>query len=268
MWKKPLCVLLCFSQPLQSYAKTIREIEGGENKIVGVNTALGFSTILEFDSKPISAVVGDQDAFKLEFVGQSITVKPLIPHAQSNLFVFTEYDRFNCTLRAGSATNVDYIVKIKAAHPSLPGDVADSKRRVPDEKPTEFGRREIHQGASWGGFTLTIQRLVQVKGLDPSRAVTVIEVKLVTKNKPYAFSPQSLGVKQSGHFATIESIYLDSLNLRFRQAVHGKIVLLSQDFKPQNQFAVVFAVPGRKAPHRIEVALRSQRRQQPNKKGK
>src|SRR5260221_731277 len=109
MLERLICLLLCISVPLDSYAKNLRQLQFNENQVAEIHTALGFSTILEFPSRPISAVLGDQDSFKLEYVGNSITIKPLVAHAKSNLFVFTEFERFNCTLRAGSSDDVDYV---------------------------------------------------------------------------------------------------------------------------------------------------------------
>jgi hypothetical protein len=44
-----------------AYAASIREVKGTNRSLIPIQTALGFSTILEFQSKPLSAVLGDQD---------------------------------------------------------------------------------------------------------------------------------------------------------------------------------------------------------------
>ena len=74
-------ILLLFARP--TLAASIREIKGTTRSLIAIQTAIGFSTILEFQSKPLSAVLGDQDGFKLEYVGNSITLKPLIHGAKS-----------------------------------------------------------------------------------------------------------------------------------------------------------------------------------------
>jgi len=92
----------------------IHEVQCSSNKLIPIHTALGFSTILEFESKPTSAVLGDQDGIKLEYVGNSITLKPLIGGSHTNLFVFTEIDRYNFTIQTRSSSLVAYIVRIKS----------------------------------------------------------------------------------------------------------------------------------------------------------
>ena len=122
---------LLFGLPWQSsvQANVIRRIEADEDKVALVRTAVGFSTILEFPSKPLSAVLGDQDSFKLEYVGNSITVKPLVSGATSNLFVFTEYNRFTCTLKSGAKSDVDDILQDRAIGLKKETHKAEMRRR-------------------------------------------------------------------------------------------------------------------------------------------
>lgn len=265
MLKNALCILLCFINPLESYAKTIRQIEADESKVVGIHTALGYSTIVEFTSKPISAVLGDQDAFKLEYVGNSITVKPLVAHARSNLFVFTEYDRFNCTLLTGNPAEVDYIVKVTAPHPSYPVQAVGQVRNDEGPAAPTIHSKAVNKAAAFGGFVLKIASVAHVPGGAQGRAVTIIEVELSSKHDAYQFSGASVGVRQARQFLNIESLYLDALEIGPRnQAVHGKIVLLDQDIRKSMPLAVVFAVPAKKSTknrkgttHRLEVTLGS-----------
>src|SRR5690606_8679065 len=84
-----------------------------QEKVSRVWTALGYSTVIELPSKPLQAVLGDQDAFKLEFVGQSVTLKPLLPGARSNLFIFTEWGRFPFLISTGAATHADFLVRVR-----------------------------------------------------------------------------------------------------------------------------------------------------------
>ena len=58
-----ICVALgivLILSPRNSLAASIREIKGTNRSLIPIQTALGFSTILEFQSKPLSAVLGDQ----------------------------------------------------------------------------------------------------------------------------------------------------------------------------------------------------------------
>lgn len=259
--KRPRLALLFFSMALllhgYSHANSIRSVSVTDNEIIRVKTALGYSTILEFTSRPISAVLGDQDAFKLEYVGKSITIKPLIPRAKSNLFVFTEFEHFNCQIVTGPSESVDYIIRIRAKEPSIEGYTVSHTGAEPVGKTTSMVMTRIQKTGSYDGFSVTVTSTLKSRGPQNPRSVMLIEFDLRTKKKPYAFQPASLGVKQSGRFINLESMYLDHLEITpGGQSVHGKIALLAQDFNSSKPVTLVFAVPDRKSEektHRIEV---------------
>ena len=246
--------------PIQALSRSIRTVVTDDTNVTVIHTAVGYSTILEFESKPISAVLGDQDSFKLEYVGNSITIKPLIPRTKSNVFIFTEYARFNCQLVSGPANEVDYIVRIRPNVKAYPVEVAGAKPLAapPPEEPVQFVTKAIHKSASYNGITLTVISVARERDVSKPRSVTLIDFELSSKKSPYAFQAQSIGVKQGGKFLNLESLYLDNLELApGNLPVRGKLALLSQDFKSSSSVTLVFAVPNSnnpKAIHRIEVS--------------
>ena len=251
--------LILFSRG--SLAAGVREVKISGDAVIPIRTAPGFSTILEFSSKPISAVLGDQDAFKLEYVGNSITIKPIVERAKSNLFIFTEFDRYNCKLSTVPQRDVDYIVRIKAKREQTPIG----------ENPGEAGVRSpaietisipIRRSGTYSGFTFSVDRITRDRRSGNPRSAAVIDFTLSSTRKYYAFSPGSLGVKQSGKYLAAESIYLDQLFVAPGSKVHGKIALLSQDYAANFPLAIVFAVPALKPTrkthvYRIEVVARA-----------
>lgn len=48
----------------------------------------GFSSILEFEEAPTQVVLGDQNYFQIERLNRSIVIKPLVPYATTNMFVY------------------------------------------------------------------------------------------------------------------------------------------------------------------------------------
>ncbi len=48
----------------------------------------GFSSILEFEETPSQVVLGDQNLFQVEKLKSSIVLKPLVPFATTNMFVY------------------------------------------------------------------------------------------------------------------------------------------------------------------------------------
>src|ERR1035441_4767317 len=103
-----LFLLLSFAQ-----ASQVKELKLKPQEVGIVNTAVGYSTVVQLSQKPLNVVIGDQSAFRVEFINDSITLKPLRPGAKTNLFIFTENDRFNLTIRVGKASAVDYVVRVR-----------------------------------------------------------------------------------------------------------------------------------------------------------
>lgn len=48
----------------------------------------GFSSILEFEEAPTQVVLGDQNLFQVEKLERAIVIKPLVPYAMTNMFVY------------------------------------------------------------------------------------------------------------------------------------------------------------------------------------
>lgn len=92
--------------------KKARSLALKDGDVGEVRTALGYSTILQFDLDLTSVVVGDQDSFKVEYVGDGLTIKPVVSGVKSNLFVFTDYDRFNFKIIGTSADQADFLVML------------------------------------------------------------------------------------------------------------------------------------------------------------
>jgi hypothetical protein len=257
----PASLVACFLSALSlslstAQGSSIRTVTADDGSIVLVNTALGYSTILEFESKPLSAVLGDSDSFKLEYVGNSITLKPLIAHAKSNLFVFTESDRFSCRIQTVPPVEVDYILRIHTRDRSYP--IGGS---VNAAKPVTV---RIDRSFTYDGYTLTLLSKTQDADQHNPHAITILDFELSSRERPYAFQSTSIGVKQGERYITSESLYLDALEIAPGQPpVRGKVAVFAQDFKPRTSITLVFGVPEREHPastHRIEVSTRPARR--------
>lgn len=91
----------------------VRRVEIYNDQIVTVKTAIGIATIIQVPDRPNSIVVGDQNAFKVEYLDQAITIKPIIPSAKSNLYIYTDYRRFNVQLVTSSEGTADYVVYLE-----------------------------------------------------------------------------------------------------------------------------------------------------------
>ena len=93
---------------------SIRTVAASRTEVVTIHTAIGFSTLLEFDVRPKGVIVGDQDAFKVEYTSMGIALKPLVKKAKTNLLVTTEYGDFRFLILSGSVTAADFVVKVQS----------------------------------------------------------------------------------------------------------------------------------------------------------
>lgn len=92
-----------------AFAKTARTINLNTNAVPTIRCALAHSTLLRFASRPTSIVAGDQDAFKIEYVGPNVSIKPLVSDASTNLFVFFDNRSYSFDLRTVQGPS-DYLV--------------------------------------------------------------------------------------------------------------------------------------------------------------
>jgi len=222
--------------PILTQANAVREVVSVSDSLITIHTTLGYSTILEFQEKPVSSILGDQDAFKLEYVGNSITLKPLFANAHSNLFVYTGFERFNFSLVTSPLSNTDYVVRITKSGGEK------SPQSEPHTEKSPYLLIQINQKSSKDDFTLKVDEIDLARDSSDPRSASLIKFNLASSGDTYKFIPASLGVKQSGQFLDIESIYLDRTETSKNLApVNGVIALLNQQWKRNDNLTLVFA---------------------------
>src|SRR5687768_5746145 len=92
----------------------VRRVVVQGDQIVTVRTAIGIATIIQVPDSPNSDVVGDQSSFKVEYLDRAITIKPLISGAKSNLYVYTDWKRYNVQLISGLESAADFIIYLES----------------------------------------------------------------------------------------------------------------------------------------------------------
>lgn len=81
---------------------------------------LGFSTILEFEENPTQVVLGDQNFFQVERLGKSIVIKPLVPYATTNMFVYFKSKETRLfLLKASEESEPTYYKKFQTFLPKM-----------------------------------------------------------------------------------------------------------------------------------------------------
>lgn len=100
------------------FAGKIRTVEVSATKMRTINLKLGQSTVLRFREKPIKVVVGNQNYFNIEFIGNDITIQPQGP-VKTNLFVYGEYHTFGFILNARASSQYDDLVNVLWKSPRI-----------------------------------------------------------------------------------------------------------------------------------------------------
>lgn len=200
-------VVAALIAPLTSFAKSVKTISVDESEVAQVRVSLGYSTLLQFDSRPVQAIVGDQDSFKVEYVGNSIAIKPLMSGVSTNLFVITEYGKFNFRISSGRGFEPDYILKIKRKSSAVP----DASSGI-ITKPVGTSRTA-------GGITLRLISVASAKMNSPM----IYSFELSSKDKRINFQPGDFGILQSGRSLPIENIYIERLSLDKGQKLFGMV---------------------------------------------
>ncbi len=198
-----------------SYAgNRVRHIECHEEKIITIRTAIGIATIIQVPDRPNSVVVGDQDKFKVEYLEQAITIKPLQSGAKSNLYIYTDYRRYNVQLVTGSEHFADYVVYLENEKPKV-----TSKQN---------SLRWLNYGRSMKNdeFTFHTNRIAKT-----SDGILLIEFN-VTALKKGAINPEWIWLTQESKVRPIQNLFLSSLKIDSGKSSTGTIQILSKDIDP------------------------------------
>lgn len=216
--KKRIVTLLMLSVlafHLDAQARVRRVVVQGD-QIVTVRTSIGIATIIQVPDRPNSVVVGDQDAFRVEYLDQAITIKPITHGAKSNLYIYTDWKRFNVELVSGNESVADYVVYLdnpKAKGVTPPPVKQDS-------------------GIAWTNFNnllrsdslqLNVKRLGRTKD-----GILLVEFDVTSKtNEP--FKPEWVWLSQNGASKPIHNLFLSSLELNPQKGISGVLQLREID---------------------------------------
>lgn len=204
------------------FAKGIRTIVVSENEVVPVRLAIGYSTLIQFDSRPTQVIVGDQDSFKVEHVGNSVAIKPLASGSSTNLFIANQFDLFNFRLTSGRGFEPDYILKVKRKR-----DDAGTSSTSLNVKP--INREGIQKGMRVKLLTITTTK-------NDFAVIYSFEVAAVKKRR--TFQPGDFEILQAGRSLPIENIYLERLAIEPGQRLQGVIVVMKKHIRRNQRTAI------------------------------
>ena len=216
-----LFFILLFSNTLlsQTMDQRVRTVFVAKDQIVKVKTSLGIASIVSVPEKPSSVVLGDTEAFKVEYLDQAITIKPLHAGAQSNLYIFTDYQRFNVHLVTGGLTSADYVVylKGKSSHPL---------------KPTASWH-PFNKSVLSGEILLTIERL----GRKPDGSYLMVCV--LSSRKKVMVNPNWFHLLQRKKTVAINQVYLSSKIIDLKTPVQAVLLIRPESVKSKEPWQLV-----------------------------
>lgn len=111
-------VMVSVLASFQSFAGQIRSINVSAKNMQNIYLKLGQSTVLRFTETPKKVVVGNQNYFNIEFIGNDITIQPQ-GNVKTNLFVYGEYHTFGFILNVGAGSSYDDLVNVSWSSPKF-----------------------------------------------------------------------------------------------------------------------------------------------------
>lgn len=194
-----------------AWASKVRHVDVNKDEIVSVRTSIGIATIIQVPDRPNSVVVGDQESFKVEYLDQAITIKPLVGGARSNLYVYTDYRRFNIELITGPQVNADYVVYLK---------------QPKTKKPDPVSWKRFSNSLTNDSIKLETKRIGTFKD-----EILLIEFDITSKKK-LVFKPEWMWLTQSAETRPIHNLVLSSLELLPGKKISGLMQIRKGDISP------------------------------------
>jgi hypothetical protein len=214
---KIFCITILSLVTTVAMANTrVRRVSVIGDQIITVRTALGIATIIQVPDRPNSVVVGDQDAFKVEYLDQAVTIKPLDSSAKTNIYIYTDWKRYNVELISGAGAVADYVVYLE-----------NPKEKI---EVTEIKWIEFKRSFRNGDILLETKRVAKLKN-----GILQIEFYL-TSEKKQSIHPEWIWITQGGKTRPINNLILSSLEITPHTKVQSVLQLLASDFESSETF--------------------------------
>jgi hypothetical protein len=214
-----LMILSLMSLEAQAQGK-VRRVNVHGDQIVTVKTSLGIATIIQVPDRPNSVVVGDQNAFKVEYLDQAITIKPVASGVKSNLYIYTDWKRFNVELVSGSEAVADYVVYLE--NPKTAPKTSLEGTGVIWTKASNYLRNEAIE--------------LSTKKLGRSGKDALLVEFIVTSKKKEKLLPEWLWLKQGEETVPIHNLVLSGLEISPGMLISGVLQIRAKDLNLNEPF--------------------------------
>ena len=208
-------ILLLILFQVTLFANPARKIIVHKDQVINVKTALGIATIIQVPDQPTGVVLGDSNAFKVEYLNQAITIKPLNGRATSNLYIHTDNDRYSVKLVTGAQASADYVVYLTPFQPPK------AKSEFLD-KTLHWKNVGLHENSDFGPVVLT--RIAQTP------ATILLEFE-IAPNRNARIDPGSFWLIQGQASRPIQDLLLSTLDAKKGQPITATLIVRKSDLK-------------------------------------
>lgn len=94
------------------FAGQVRSLDISDRSMKPIYLKMGQSTVLRFNDRPQKIVIGNQNYFNIEFIGNDVTIQPQ-GLVTTNLFIYGKYHTYGFILRVSKGRNYDDLVKVR-----------------------------------------------------------------------------------------------------------------------------------------------------------
>jgi len=205
---KKIIFILLFVSHVAWASNRVKSLKVAIDELALIHTAVGIATIIQLPEAVESVIIGDQGAFKVEYLDKAITIKPLRFGARTNLYVTTHTRRYNVRLETRSQDSSDYVVYLAP--------------KVLNEDGT-IKWREFARSVSANGLTVETKRIGKTKD-----GFVVLEFTLKS-NEDQKIKPDWFYLRQGKDQKVIHSLFLSSVDLSEKSPISSVITINTRD---------------------------------------
>jgi len=232
-----LIFLLALFLGTEAEAKSLRVVHLSDKDMETVLVEPGYSTLIKFDSHPEPGLIGDQDAFKVEYMKNMVAIKPLVGKGQTNLFLFTKDGQFNFQLVAGRGRH-DNIVYVQSGGSGGGGIAAPKPAVLVDDLLT----RKLGKSVSRGRLKLVLESVAT----PISRTTLVLHILIEQGESAAKIEPKMLKLTQGGREIGVENVFLESSAGKAGVvSLRGLLLIRSQAVHPHEPLRLDLLTPGK-----------------------
>lgn len=247
-------LLLLAIQGQSAHAKPVRIVQMSEGDMAQVFVSPRFSTLIKFDAHPEPGLIGDQDAFKVEYMRNMVAIKPLVSKGKTNLFLFTKEGQFNFQLVAGSANHDNIVYVQRAVTPTSAKSLSIERAVVVDDLLT----KKIGKTDTGSGMVLRLESIATPM----SRSTVVLRFSVEQKfsenkkSEVVALNRERILVTQGKNPLPIENTYLENSKPQANTLLTKGLILLRADRIKKNAGIELRILPvGKKDPSKSDLSI-------------